>query len=554
MRLVPLSLAVVLALPALALAAPPLPGGGISGDSLARDIGTLASDAFEGRAPGTAGEDRTVDYLVRRFREAGLEPAGEDGGWTQTVELVRSEIEGTPALSIAVEGERQALTQGEEIAVETLRPGARVHLEDVPLVFVGYGVHAPELGWDDYAGQDLHGKVAVVLVNDPDFETPEPGLFGGRAITYYGRWSYKYEEAARRGAAGVLIVHETAPAAYPWATVRAGRLGPQYDIVRDDAEAAHVPVRGWIQRDLAESLFARAGLDLEAQKRAAQRKGFVPVPLAEATFSADFGVERSRITSRNVLGLLPGDARPEETVVVSAHWDALGKDEGGGDGDPVHHGAVDNATGTASLIELARVFAAGERPDRSLLFLATTAEESGLLGAMYYAANPLRPLATTAADINMEMWSPDGPTHDISTWGMGHVSLERDVAAAAAVDGRRWSPDPKPEAGFFYRADHFAFAKAGVPAITVGPGMDQLEGGTAEGEADRAAYFATAYHQAADTYDADWDMRGPVTDLTTVYRLVEDIANDAGWPQWDAGSEFEAERAGSAAARAAAGD
>lgn len=531
--------------------APALPGGGIDPQRLARHIEVLASDAFEGRAIASAGEEKTLDYLTEQFTVAGLEPAGVDGGWLQPVSLVRSEISGPVHASLRVGEVERTLRQLEDIAVESLHPATRAQLEDVELVFAGYGVHAPELDWDDFGDIDLRGKLLVVLVNDPDFEAGE-GRFGGRAMTYYGRWTYKYEEAARRGAAGALIVHETEPAAYPWATVRNGRAGPQFDIVRSDADSYHLPMRGWIQRELAVQLFADAGLDFEAAKRAAQQPGFRAHALPGARLSIGFDVAHERILTHTVAGLLPGTTQADETVIVSGHWDHLGiAATADTRGDRIINGAVDNATALASMIEMARVFSAGERPARSLLFLALTAEESGLLGAKYYAANPLRPLATTAAVINMEMWSPDGPTHDISSWGMGRVSLERSLAEAAAEDGRRWSPDDNLEAGLFYRADHFAFAQAGVPAITLGPGMDMLEGGVEAGRTARARYFAERYHQPADEYDDSWDMRGPTLDTQTTWRLIHAIANSRDWPSWDAGSEFAAERARSEDARAA---
>jgi Zn-dependent M28 family amino/carboxypeptidase len=536
-------------LPAIATGAPPLPAGGIDPEALAEHIRVLASDEFEGRAPATPGEDKTVAYLSEQFERAGLEPGGEDGGWTQRVTLVRSEVKGPVRARFTVGETLRELVNSEDIAVESLHPGTRVEFDAVPLVFAGYGVHAPELGWDDFGDLDVRGKVLVVLVNDPDFESGK-GRFGGRAMTYYGRWTYKYEEAARRGAAGVLIVHEDAPAAYPWATVRNGRSGPQYDIVRDDAEAHHLRLRGWMQRATAERLFADAGLDFEAAKAAAQQPGFQAHLIEGATLDIAFDVAHSRIESHNVLGLLPGDDRAAETVIVSGHWDHFGiAPKPDARGDAIMNGAVDNATALASMIELARVFADGDRPRRSLLFLAPTAEENGLLGAKYYVANPLRPLATTAAVINIEMWSPDGPTRDISSWGLGKVSLERSLEAAAAIDGRTRSLDENLEAGLFYRADHFAFAQAGVPAITLGPGTDLLDGGAAAGRAARAEYFAERYHQPGDEYDDGWDLRGPVRDTTTTYRLIEAIANSDDWPSWDADSEFAAERAKSDAQR-----
>lgn len=548
-----LCLACLLLSPSLpVLAAPPggdLPGGGIQADQLAAHLRVLASDAFEGRAPATPGEDRTVAYISEQFAKAGLQPAGDDGGWTQAVTLERSEIVGPVQATLHAGGRDRTLVNSEDIAVETLRPLDTVDLRGTPLVFVGYGITAPELDWDDYAGVDVRGKIVVMLVNDPDFETA-PGRFGGRAMTWYGRWMYKYEEAARRGAAGALIVHETEPAAYPWVTVRNGRNGPQYDIVRADADTHHLTLRGWIQRDLAVDLFRASGLDFEAEKRRAQQAGFIARALPRASLSIRFDVKRDRIVSRNVAGVLAGSTRADETVIASGHWDSLGVQATADDtGDRIVNGAVDNATAVASMIELARVFAAGPRPRRSLLFLALTAEESGLLGAKYYAAHPLRPLATTAAMVNMEMWSPDGETRDISSWGVGKVSLERSLVDAAARDGRGYSADANLEAGLFYRADHFALAQVGVPAITIGPGMDQRDGGMAGGKAARADYFAKRYHQPGDAFDDGWDMAGPTADTRTVYRLVADIANRDDWPQWDEGSEFKAARDRSAAAR-----
>lgn len=524
----------------------------IRAEALSEHVRVLASDAFEGRAPGTPGEEKTVAYLIEQFGAAGVAPGGDNGGWTQDVALVRSQLRGPAQVSLRQNGDIRALRNGEDLTVQTLHPVARIDVADAPLVFVGYGIDAPERAWNDYKDVDLHGKIAVVLVNDPDFETPAPGAFDGRAITYYGRWTYKYEKAARRGAAGVLIVHEDKPAAYPWATVQSSGLSPLFDIERQNAAAANVPVRGWMQRALAVSMFEAAGLDFEAEKKRAQQSDFRPVLLADTALSIAFDVTRERIVSRNVLGRIVGSERPEESVIFSAHWDAYGiaPAEQRRDGaDHVRHGAVDNATGVAAVLELARVFAAGPVPQRSLLFIALTAEEKGLLGATYYAAHPVAPLETTAAVFNIEMLSPDGPTRDIATWGKGGVSLERDLAAAAVARGRMHSPDPNLEAGFFYRADHFAFARVGVPAITVGAGLDRIDGGIASGKAKREAYFATAYHQPGDAWSADWDMRGQVEDVTLLHDLGLALANSTRWPDWDAGSAFGVTRARSEAAR-----
>lgn len=548
MSLTRLLLSLLFVVPAVASAAE-APSTAISADNLARHIRTLASDRFEGRAPATPGEERTVAYLVEVFQKAGLQPGGEHGSWTQAVPLVRAQVDGPVTAAIDVAGMHRALANGEDITVQSLQPVTHVHLDRVPMVFVGYGIAAPERHWDDYKGADLRGKVAVVLVNDPDFETAQAGAFDGRAITYYGRWTYKFEELARRGAAGVLIVHEDAPAAYGWATVKASGTSPVFDIERDDAMQAHTPVRGWLQRSVAVRLFKDAGLDFEQEKRAAQQADFRPVALGDAAFSADFSIKRERVTSRNVIAKLPGRAYPDEAVIFSAHWDAFGIGAPDAQGDRIRHGAVDDATGVASVLELARSFAAGPRPQRSVYFIAWTAEEKGLLGSTYYAAHPLLPLAKTAAVINMEMFSPDGPTRDIASWGQGKVSLESDLARVAKTAGRSVSPDPSPEAGFFYRADHFPFARAGVPAITIGPGLDMLDGGVARGTALREAYFACCYHQPGDRWRDDWNAEGQAADTELVRALGERIANGHDWPQWLPGSEFRAVREESAAAR-----
>ncbi|MCL7714594.1 M28 family metallopeptidase [Stenotrophomonas mori] len=535
----------------VASAANDLPGGGIDPAALSRHVQVLASDAFEGRAPASAGEQRTVDYLVEQFREAGLQPGGEDGGWVQDVPLVRAQVVGEVEAWLEQGGARTRLHNGEDLTLQSLSPQEVVDRQDLPLVFVGYGIDAPERHWDDYKDVDLAGKIAVVLINDADFEADAPGAFDGRAVTYYGRWTYKFEEAARRGAEGVLIVHETAAAAYPWATVKASGTSPLFDIQRGDAEARalHTPLRGWMQRALAERIFAAAGLDFETEKRRAMRADFHPVPLGDARLSASFWIKREPVVTRNVVAKLDGTTHPDETVIVSAHWDAFGIGEPDDSGDTVRHGAIDNATGVASVLELARVFAAGPRPQRTLYFLALTAEEKGLLGASYYAEHPLAPLETTVAVLNIEMFSPDGETADIATWGRGRVSLEADVDRVARARGRRWSPDPDLEAGFFYRADHFAFARKGVPAITVGAGLDKRDGGVAAGRALREAYFARCYHQACDAWSPSWDARGLAADTLLVYDLGLELANSRHWPRWDEDAEFAAARGASDAAR-----
>ncbi len=514
----------------------------INASNIAKTIQTISSDAYEGRGPATRAEKKTTEYIAAQFAAAGLQPAGPNGSWLQPVPLARFEINGPVKMSFTLAGTAKNLTQGEEAVVQTLMPVNRVAIANAPLVFVGYGVKANECGWDDFKGVDLKGKIAVVLVNDPDFESPlalkSDGCFGGLAMTYYGRWTYKYEEAARQGALGMLIVHETAPAAYGWATVRNSNSNAQFDIVREDAGKAHPLVQGWIQRDMAIALFKAAGLEFEAQKRAAQSRDFQPVVLKNTTFSADYAVQASQIVSANVAGRVVGQLRPNETVIYSAHWDHLGIGAPDAKGDRIFNGALDNATGVAALIEMARVYAKAPPPGRSVLFLAVTAEEKGLLGSAYYAAHPLFPLATTVADINMDGFKADGRSHDLSTSGSGKTNLEDNVKALLTGSGRYFTVDPEPEKGHFYRSDHFSFARVGVPAISVESGTDLLKGGTEAGIVWREEYVKNRYHQPADEWDAKWDLSGVVEDVGLLYTLGWRLANSKAWPAWNPDTEF----------------
>ena len=505
------------------------------------DIKTLSSDEFEGRGPATRAETKTIDYIAAQFKAAGLKPAGDKGSFFQNVPLLRSDIVGTPSLSMAIGGATKKLTQGNEIAVRAASTGqTSVKLDQVPLVFVGYGVKAPERNWDDFKGVDLKGKIMVVLVNDPDFEGGE-GDFGGRLMTYYGRWTYKYEEAARQGAAGVLVIHETEPASYGWATVKNSNTNTMFDIVRANPAAAHTPMEGWIQKDLAAELFKAAGTDFEAAKAAARKADFRPMAL-NATMTANYQVKPEVITSHNVAGILPGSRHPEETIIYSAHWDHLGIGAPDAKGDTIYNGARDNATGTAALMEMARAYAKGPKPDRSILFLAVTAEEKGLLGSEYYADNPLRPLATTVGAINM-----DGPfavekTTDFSISGAAKLDLLTILTEEAAKFGRHYTPETRPEAGGFYRSDHFPFAKRGVPAISYSAGQDLVNGGTARGKELSDLYTRDRYHQPADEYDASWNTSSWEGDLSLLYNLGDRLANSRVWPNWSSDSEFRATR------------
>ncbi len=521
-------------------------------DRIDRDVQTLSSDAFEGRAPGTAGETKTVDFIVAQMKAAGLQPGNGDS-WTQDVPLLKSDIVGQPALSLTVGGTARKLTQGEEIAVRAALTGqTSVAIADAPLVFAGYGVKAPERGWDDFKGADLKGKIMVVLVNDPDFGGgPKAGVggdFGGKAMTYYGRWTYKYEEAARQGAAGVLVIHEYEPASYGWATVKNSNTNTMFDIVRQNPSAEHTGMEGWIQRDLAVELFKAAGLDFEAMKEAAKRKDFTPVPL-KATLSAVYDVKPETIVSKNILGRLPGKTRPDETVIYSGHWDHLGVGAPDATGDTIYNGARDNASGIAMILELARAFKAAPPTDRSLVFLAVTAEEKGLLGSTYYGANPVYPLATTAGVINMDSTIGMGAAKDFTISGTAKLGLLDLLVAEGRKLNRVYSPDARVEAGGFYRSDHFPFAKVGVPAVSFGTGRDLVEGGVARAEALANTFTRDSYHQPSDEWSADWDLSGVGPDMTLLYNVGRALADSRDWPEWSPDSEFRAERDRTAAAR-----
>jgi Zn-dependent M28 family amino/carboxypeptidase len=520
---------------------------------LSSDVKTLSSDAFEGRGPDTAGETRTIDFVVSQFKAAGVQPGGDlkngKREWTQAVPLLRTEIVGTPQLSFTLAGKTQAVTQGEQISLRAPLDGTRsVSIKDAPLVFVGYGVSAPERKWDDFKGVDLHGKIAVVLINDPDFETGQ-GDFGGKAMTYYGRWTYKFEEAARRGALGVMVVHETAPASYGWATVKNSNTNAMFDIVRDKPSSAHPQIESWIQRDQAVAMFKDAGLDFEALKKQAQTREFKPVTLKGESFSASFKVDSKIITSHNIVGRIDGSKHPDQTVIYSAHWDHLGVGAPDAKGDRIYNGAVDNGTGTASLIELARAFAKAPKPERSIVFLNVTAEEKGLLGSEYYASKPLYPLGKTVAVINMDALSPNGPARNFAISGSARLDLLDQLTATAKRWNLTYSPDPRPEAGGFFRSDHFSFAKRGVPALSFESGDDWVDGGVAAGKKAAEEYTTNHYHQPSDEWQASWSFTGMARDLQILYTLGSDLANSNAWPNWSSDSEFRAARDASAADR-----
>jgi len=540
----------IIALSAVSLSAAPAPT--FSTQRLSEHVQTLGSDAFEGRGPATTGETKTIAYLSDQFASAGLQPGGDvvDGKrtWTQAVPLLRAEFTGNPTVTAQTPTGPMSLAQGTDIAVRAPQNGRnQIRLAGAPLVFAGYGVSAPERNWDDFKGQDVRGKVIVVLINDPDFEGGE-GDFGGKAMTYYGRWTYKYEEAARRGAAGVMIVHETDPASYGWNTVKNSNTNAQFDIVRQDPTASHTPFETWIQRDVAVKLFRAAGLDFEQAKAAAKRKNFQPMDL-KSSVSANGDANVSTITSHNVVGLVPGKKYPDETVIYSAHWDHLGIGLPDAKGDRIYNGAIDNGTGLSELIELGRAFAAAPRPDRTVVFMAVTAEEKGLLGSDYYATHPLFPLAKTAGMINMDVLGVLGPARDFSVRGNQKFGLLDMLVEEGRKRGRRFTPDPHPETGGFYRSDHFTVAKVGVPALSFTPGQDLVNGGVARAESWSKNYTTTMYHQPADEFSPSWDFSGMAEDARLLFAVGQRLANSHEWPNWSADSEFRAARDKSASER-----
>jgi Zn-dependent M28 family amino/carboxypeptidase len=539
---------------ALALAAPiaAQSTATFSPERLAQHVKTLGSDAFEGRGPATEGETKTIAYITQQFAAAGLKPGGDmvngKRGWTQAVPLLRSEWPAPPQSSLNIAGKTVPLTQGEQIAIRAPTNGDKgIDFAGAPLVFVGYGVKAPERNWDDFKGQDLRGKIMVVLVNDPDFEGGE-GDFGGKAMTYYGRWTYKYEEGARQGAKGVLVIHETVPASYGWATVKNSNTIANFDIVRKNPSAEHPALEGWIQRDLAAQLFAASGTSFDAMKAAAKRQDFKPVPL-QATLDVHGRADTSTITSHNILGIVPGSKYPDETVFYMGHWDHLGIGPPDAKGDRIYNGAIDNGTGIAQLIEQGRAFAHGPRPQRSVVFMAVTAEEKGLLGSEYYAANPIYPAGKTVGAINTDVLGVLGPARDFSVRGNQKFGLLDILVDEAAKRGRRFTPDPHPETGGFFRSDHFTFAKVGIPALSFTPGQDLVNGGVPRAEAWAKMYTATMYHQPADEYSPSWDFSGMAVDAELLHAVGLRLANSRDWPNWSQDSEFRAARDATAAER-----
>jgi Zn-dependent M28 family amino/carboxypeptidase len=517
-------------------------------DAVLRHTKTLSADRFEGRAPGSKGEELTVNYLVDTFKKMGLKPGNTDGTYIQKVPLVG--ITGAEArpLTIAKGAKKQTLKWKDEVVAWTKHVADGASIDNSELVFAGYGVDAPEYNWNDFKDVDVKGKTIVVFVNDPQLPDPadpsklDPKTFNGEAMTYYGRWTYKYEEGAKRGAAGVLIVHETGPAGYPFSVVQ-GNLGERFDLVTPDKNMGRSAIEGWVSLDAAKKILAMAGQDFDALKQQAITRDFKPIPLGLTASLALKNTMRT-IDSRNVLAKLEGSdpQLKNEYVVYSAHWDHLGV----GDpvnGDKIYNGALDNASGVGSLLEIARAFTQAQPPPkRSILFLMVTAEEQGLLGSQYYSVTPVYPLAKTLANINIDGVNQWGRTRDITVIGLGASDLDDYLRDAAGEQGRTLRPDPEPEKGFYYRSDHFNFAKQGVPALYTDTGIDFVGKPPEYSKQKRDEYTNKDYHAPSDEVKPDWDLSGAREDAQLLFAVGYRVAQAGKYPEWKPGNEFKAKR------------
>ena len=539
----------------VAQAAPVKHGFGpeISAEDFSQHVKVLSSDEFGGRAPGTDGEQKTADYVVGQFKRLGLQPGNGDSWFQDVPMVVTTADEAGSTATLTVDGKASPLAFGTQMALGTRTAQPQVDVAGSELVFVGYGVNAPEAGWNDYEGLDVKGKTVVMLVNDPGFHAGDVELFSGKKMTYYGRWTYKFEEAARQGASAALIIHDDAGAGYGWDVVKNSWSGAQFDLPASADPDPRLPLQGWLTGETAAKLFTDAGLDLEAQRTAAGKRGFKPVMMGGATFDASLKSTVTNASSRNILAKLPGVQRPNEAVVYTAHWDHLGDHAAAHAGDKppaaaagedhVYNGAIDNATGVAGVLEIAEAFIVHHpKPARSVVFLMVTLEESGLLGSKYYAANPVIPLKDTVAVINLDAMSVVGPTKDLVVIGLGNSELDDVLRPFADKQQRTLVEEDGVEKGFFFRSDHFSFAKFGVPALYAKGGIDHLEKGADFGRQVQANYTTALYHKPADEFDQAWDLRGVVQDLYALYGVGNTLANNDAWPNYVEGNAFKAAR------------
>ena len=510
-------------------------------------IAILASDEFEGRAPATPGEELTVNYLREQFMKLGVAPGNGDS-YFQPVEVTEITAAGAPELTIHGSDYAASFSYGDQQVVGSQQQVPFVTVQGSDLVFVGYGIVAPERNWNDYANIDVTDKTVIILVNDPGYATQDPAVFDGNAMTYYGRWTYKYEEAARQGAAAAIIVHETGPAGYGWEVVNNSWTGPQIGLSASNLNGDRAEIEGWITQETAEAVFDGAGLSYTQLKQAAAQPGFTAIPMADLTLNVSIENSVRTSLSQNVLAAIPGTTRPEETIIYTAHWDHLGIDPTL-EGDQIYNGASDNATGTAGLLALAQLHTQVPAPERTVVFLAVTAEESGLLGSQWYAEHPVYPIASTVANINMDNMNTVGRTHDVVVVGAGSSELEEYLADAAGRQGRYVQSEPNPERGYYYRSDHFNFAKVGVPALYAESGEDNIEFGRDYGAAQAEDYTENRYHQPGDEYRESWDLSGAAEDLRLYFDIGQRLANEQTFPEWYDGSEFKVIRDASSAFR-----
>jgi Zn-dependent M28 family amino/carboxypeptidase len=502
-------------------------------------VRVLASDDFEGRKPGTPGEEKTVAYLVEQFRKLGLKP-GNGESFLQQVPMIENLAGADASLSIAGRSGTLKLAYGKEMVIWSRRNSPQAELRGSELVFAGYGVVAPEYAWNDYADVDVRGKTVLVLVNDPGYGSKDPKVFRGGSMTYYGRWAYKVEEAARQGAAGVLLIHDGDSTGYGWSVVQSTWTGAQLALSGAD-DAGRAAIEGWIQKDAARALFAAAGLDFEATTAAAAHPGFKPIAMGLKVDAALHNSVRP-INSANVIAQLPGHGRHGEYVVFSAHWDHLGRDPAR-PGHNIFNGAIDNASGVAGLLTLAQSFVRTKPPaDRTIVFLALTGGDAGLLGSQYYGENPIFSLRTTAAVLNLDRLHIGGPTRDVTVFGAGNTDLEEYARAAALLQGRDVTPEPEPQWGLYFESDNFSFAQAGVPSLYAKGGLDDSARGPAWGRTRRDEYVAHRYRQPSDQYSPDWDVRGALEDLTLYYDVGNRVARTRRFPRWYPNSEFRVSR------------
>jgi Zn-dependent M28 family amino/carboxypeptidase len=513
-------------------------------DIAARDK-AISDDAFEGRGPGTVNGEASAQWIADELKRLGIKP-GNHGSYFQDVGAAVIALDGAKS-SLSFTTRQGAVTPNfpEAVVYWTPRYGSNtVEVKDAPLVFVGYGVVAPEYGWNDYAGIDIKGKTVVILVNDPGNEdaTPDAAFFKGKAMTYYGRWTYKYEEAARQGAAAAIIVHETVPAAYGWSVVRNSHSGSKYWLQTKDKNASRVKIEGWVTLDTAKDLFQRAGLDYATLKAAANKRGFKAVEMPGEALSVHAVSQVRQVNTRNVIGVIPGKKNPGDVMMFSAHWDHLGLKPELPGSDKIYNGAVDNGYGVAMVLELAEAFAHDPKPQRSIAFAFWTMEEQGLLGSEYFAKHPVWPLGHIVGVVNWDGGIAGGRAHDMQLTGNGQSELEDVLADALKTQNRVITPDSEPEKGGFFRSDHFSLARGGVPAITPSGGEDLIDGGTARAKALGDDYLAHHYHQPSDEFDPKWDFSGMVADTEILHIVGDTLANSDKWPNWYADSEFRAAR------------